>query len=63
MSSDTIFRISFVSQGEIYEIFARGVGQGNLFGFVEVEELVFGEITTGASNDLQQITKMARSMV
>lgn len=27
------------------------------------EELVFGEITTGASNDLQQITKMARAMV
>jgi len=27
------------------------------------EEIVFGEITTGASNDLQQVTKMARSMV
>jgi cell division protease FtsH len=27
------------------------------------EEIIFGEITTGASNDLQQVTKMARSMV
>jgi len=27
------------------------------------EEIIFGEITTGASNDLQQITKMARAMV
>ncbi|MFN2137770.1 MAG: ATP-dependent zinc metalloprotease FtsH [Candidatus Promineifilaceae bacterium] len=27
------------------------------------EEIVFGEITTGAGSDLQQITKMARSMV
>jgi cell division protease FtsH len=27
------------------------------------EEIVFGEITTGASSDLQQITKMARAMV
>jgi cell division protease FtsH len=27
------------------------------------EELVLGEITTGASNDLQQVTKMARAMV
>jgi cell division protease FtsH len=27
------------------------------------EELIFDEITTGASNDLQQVTKMARSMV
>ncbi len=27
------------------------------------EEIVFGEITTGASSDLQQITKMSRAMV
>lgn len=27
------------------------------------EDIVFGEITTGASNDLQQITRMARAMV
>ncbi|GAB4468844.1 MAG: ATP-dependent zinc metalloprotease FtsH [Anaerolineae bacterium] len=27
------------------------------------EELVFGEVTTGASNDLQRVTKMARDMV
>jgi cell division protease FtsH len=27
------------------------------------EEIIFGEITTGASSDLQQITKMARAMV
>jgi cell division protease FtsH len=27
------------------------------------EEIVFGDITTGASNDLEQVTQMARSMV
>ena len=27
------------------------------------EEIVFGEITTGAANDLEQVTKMARAMV
>jgi cell division protease FtsH len=27
------------------------------------EEIIFGEITTGASSDLQQVTKMARAMV
>lgn len=27
------------------------------------EELVFGEITTGASNDIEQATKLARSMI
>jgi len=43
MSSETIFRVSFISQGEVYEIYARNVSQGGLFGFVEIEGLVFGE--------------------
>lgn len=43
MDETHIYRISFVSQGEIYEIYARSVGQGALFGFIEVEELLFGE--------------------
>jgi hypothetical protein len=33
----------FVNQGKVYEIYARKVSHGNLFGFIEVEELVFGE--------------------
>lgn len=41
----SIFRITFVSQGQIYEIFARSVSQGGLLGFVEVEELIFGAKT------------------
>ena len=43
VSKETIYRISFVSQGEVYEIYARNVSQGGLFGFIEIEELVFGE--------------------
>ena len=43
MSQETIYRISFMSQGEVYEIYARNVSQGGLFGFIEIEELVFGE--------------------
>ena len=43
MSSSHIFRIVFANQGKVYEIYARKVSHGGLFGFVEVEELVFGE--------------------
>ena len=43
MSSKTIYKIVFASQGQVYEIYARSVGHGSLFGFVEIEELVFGE--------------------
>ena len=33
----------FVNQGKVYELYARKVSHGGLFGFIEVEELVFGE--------------------
>jgi len=38
-----LFKIVFLNQGKVYEIFARVVRQGELYGFVEVEELVFQE--------------------
>lgn len=43
MSVETIYRISFFCRGEVYEVYARKVSQGGLFGFVEIEDLVFGE--------------------
>ncbi len=41
-----IYKVIFMNQGKVYEIYAQGVGQGGLFGFVEVEGLLFGERTT-----------------
>jgi hypothetical protein len=46
MASSHIFKIMFVNQGKVYEVYARKVGQGRLFGFIEIEELVFGERST-----------------
>jgi hypothetical protein len=43
MAASHIFRVVFINQGKVYEIYARKVSHGGLFGFVEVEELVFGE--------------------
>ena len=43
MATSHIFRIMFVNQGKVYEVYARKVNHGELFGFIEVEELVFGE--------------------
>ena len=43
MSAKTLYKVIFMSQGQVYEVYARGIGHGALFGFVEVEELVFGE--------------------
>jgi hypothetical protein len=43
MAASHIFKVLFVNQGRVYEIYARKVSHGGLLGFVEVEELVFGE--------------------
>jgi hypothetical protein len=43
MAASHIFKVLFVNQGKVYEIYARKVSHGSLFGFIEVEELVFGE--------------------
>jgi hypothetical protein len=41
-----IYKVAFINQGKLYEIYARGVSHGSLFGFVEVEGLIFGEKST-----------------
>jgi hypothetical protein len=46
MATSHIFKVMFVNQGKVYEVYARKVSHGGLFGFIEVEELVFGERTT-----------------
>lgn len=46
MSKKTIYRITFANQETIYEIYARKVSESEMFGFLEVEEFVFGENTS-----------------
>ena len=43
MSSQHIYKILFVNQGKVYEVYARKVAHGSLLGFIEIDELVFGE--------------------
>lgn len=37
-----VYRIVFHNQGRVYELYAKSVSQPALFGFVEVEGLIFG---------------------
>lgn len=46
MTQKRLFKVAFVNQGKIFEIFAKRVSQGNLYGFVEVEGIVFGSKST-----------------
>ena len=43
MPDSTIYKVLFINQGQVYEVYTRRVHPGSLMGFVEIEELVFGE--------------------
>ncbi len=43
MSERPVYRVIFHNAGKIYELYADGVGEAGLYGFVEVEGLRFGE--------------------
>jgi hypothetical protein len=43
MSAKRVYRIFFSSQGKGYEIYAGKVGQADLYGFVQIENILFGE--------------------
>lgn len=38
-----IFKVIFANQDQLYELYARSIVQSNLWGFLEIQELVFGE--------------------
>lgn len=38
-----VYKIIFHNQGEVFEIYAKNVDQGHLYGFVVVEEILYGE--------------------
>lgn len=41
-STRKLYRVRFLNEGRIFELYAREVGQGLLFGFVEIADLVWG---------------------
>ncbi len=41
-----IFRISFLNTGKVYQLHAQQVAQSDLYGFIEISELLFGEHTS-----------------
>lgn len=43
MKSKQLYKVVFHNEGKVYEIYAREVHPGSLYGFVEVAGIVFGE--------------------
>ena len=58
MSKKALYKVIFHNQGKVYEIFARSISQGALFGFIEVEKLVFGEKSSVVVDPTEETLKM-----
>lgn len=40
-----MYRVIFYNQNQVFEVYARAIYQSDMYGFIEVEEFVFGERT------------------
>ena len=38
-----MYKVMFVNQGKVYEIYAKEIAQSGMFGFIEIGGFVFGE--------------------
>ncbi|MDF1644554.1 MAG: DUF1820 family protein [Pseudomonadales bacterium] len=43
MASQPVYKVVFYNQNNVFEVYARHIYQSDLYGFIEIEELVFGE--------------------
>jgi len=41
MAEKRLYKIIFLNQGKVYELFSQGVSSSGLWGFIEVSDLVF----------------------
>ena len=68
MSDKPIYKVIFYNQNQVYEVYARAIYQSDMYGFVEVEQFVFGErtqmIVDPAEEKLKsEFDKVARSYI
>ena len=43
MATTPIYKVIFHNQDKVYELYARAIYQSEMYGFIEVEQFVFGE--------------------
>ena len=43
MSNQPVYKVIFQNGNQVFEVFARQIYQSDMWGFIEVEEFVFGE--------------------
>lgn len=43
MPAQSVYKVIFQNGNQVFEVFARAIYQSDMWGFIEVEEFVFGE--------------------
>ncbi len=43
MANQHIYKVIFQNSNQVFEVFARQIYQSDMWGFIEVEEFIFGE--------------------
>ena len=43
MAKTPIYKVIFVNQDKVYELYAKAIYQSEMYGFIEVEDFLFGE--------------------
>lgn len=63
MSQQTIYKIQFFNQEEVYELYAKSIAESDIFGFLEVQEFLFGEHTSLVVDTAEERLKLEFSEV
>ena len=42
-ASQHIYKVLFYNQGQIYEVYAHNIYQSEIYGFIEIEDYIFGK--------------------
>lgn len=45
MSASPIYKVIFMNQNKVYEVYCKAIYQSEMYGFIEIEDYVFGEQT------------------
>lgn len=63
-----VYKVIFHNNSQVYELYAKAIYQSDMYGFVEVEELVFGErsqilVTPGEEKLKAEFSGVKRSFI
>ena len=67
-ASQNIYKVLFHNQGQVYEVYAHNIYSSDLYGFIEIEDYVFGKksqmvIDPGEDKLRQEFEGVQRSFI